>query len=505
MPILECQSEGKSGHKFGESGKCFTGSGSRAKAARQGRAIKARQAATGRKVAEERAAQFGKTGHLPGKKRRRRMKSPVFDQHKEREMARRGQTQTTDRTQFEVDEVRFGKRGLNDLRERRRLHRINRRRERLGRPLLGVGPDVTFAFRDLSSAGLEDGGKLVAEQGLPKKKRRGLGALFRRQSEAPREEAFATGPTPVDDQDAGLILPASLRGKAKQERSDALARLFATDAAGLMAEGNVGLAEKGEKCLGPLAKEDGLEILRAMSRITLAIRTPDLKKVEKGESESTRVDPCRLKKIDHEKQLVWGEVYIPLLPDSQGDFMTAEEIEKAAYRFAAQGRLNQIDCMHDGDTDNSVCVVETFIARAEDPIFIEGAWVICCHIPDKGIWEGVKSGKFNGFSMEGLAVRHEKQFEIDLPETVAGVTQSEEGHTHPFHIKFSPQGEFLGGLAEPEGAQGSDIHSHGIQKGTITEVGGATPHVHRYSFVEGVLEVAIGRVPPSPEQVVQAG
>ena len=60
-------------------------------------------------------------------------------------------------------------------------------------------------------------------------------------------------------------------------------------------------------------------------------------------------------------------------------------------------------------------------------------------------------------------------------------------------------------MAEPEGAPGADIHSHKIQKGTITEVGGARPHVHRYSFVEGVLEVAIGRVPPSPEQVGQEG
>lgn len=42
MPVMRCKSGGKSGYKFGKSGKCFTGPGSRSKAAAQGRAIKAR-------------------------------------------------------------------------------------------------------------------------------------------------------------------------------------------------------------------------------------------------------------------------------------------------------------------------------------------------------------------------------------------------------------------------------------------------------------------------------
>ncbi len=40
MPIKRCQKSGKSGWKFGDSGKCFTGPGGRNKALRQGRAIK---------------------------------------------------------------------------------------------------------------------------------------------------------------------------------------------------------------------------------------------------------------------------------------------------------------------------------------------------------------------------------------------------------------------------------------------------------------------------------
>ena len=43
MPVQRCTKQGKGGYKFGESGTCFIGPGARAKAARQGRAIKARQ------------------------------------------------------------------------------------------------------------------------------------------------------------------------------------------------------------------------------------------------------------------------------------------------------------------------------------------------------------------------------------------------------------------------------------------------------------------------------
>lgn len=41
MPVEKCTSNGKSGYRWGKQGKCYTGSGAKAKAAKQGRAIKA--------------------------------------------------------------------------------------------------------------------------------------------------------------------------------------------------------------------------------------------------------------------------------------------------------------------------------------------------------------------------------------------------------------------------------------------------------------------------------
>ncbi len=43
MPLKPCQSKGKSGTKYGDSGKCYTGKGGKAKAIEQMKAIKASQ------------------------------------------------------------------------------------------------------------------------------------------------------------------------------------------------------------------------------------------------------------------------------------------------------------------------------------------------------------------------------------------------------------------------------------------------------------------------------
>ena len=43
MPVMRCTKEGKSGWKWGKSGHCYIGLGAKAKAAKQGRAIKSKR------------------------------------------------------------------------------------------------------------------------------------------------------------------------------------------------------------------------------------------------------------------------------------------------------------------------------------------------------------------------------------------------------------------------------------------------------------------------------
>ena len=106
------------------------------------------------------------------------------------------------------------------------------------------------------------------------------------------------------------------------------------------------------------------------------------------------------KKSDSKQQIVFGEVYVPDRRDTDGNFMTAESIEKMAHDFLANNRNAQISKGHDGNT-NKGCVVESFIAREGDPDFIAGSWVVGVHVPDAKIWKSIENGELTGFSIEG--------------------------------------------------------------------------------------------------------
>ena len=109
------------------------------------------------------------------------------------------------------------------------------------------------------------------------------------------------------------------------------------------------------------------------------------------------------KKSDAKKQIVFGEVYVPNVRDTDGNFMTAETIEKMAHDFLANKKNSQISKGHDGNTDKGV-VVESFIAREGDPDFVAGSWVVGVHVPDVEIWKQVENGELTGFSIEGSGI-----------------------------------------------------------------------------------------------------
>ena len=191
----------------------------------------------------------------------------------------------------------------------------------------------------------------------------------------------------------------------------------------------------------------------------------------------------QFKKFDGEQQIVFGEVYAPGFPDSQGDFMRPDEIRKMAYNFLKKGLVSNIDTNHSRQPNQSY-VVESFIARDDDPIFIPGSWVLGVHIPDPAVWQMVKSGELNGFSLDGMGLRTPATFEIEMPELLKGETDKVGNHSHAFTVKFDEVGNFLGGQTSP----GPDGHVHKIARGTVTEP--SLGHSHRFSFVEGVLNVA---------------
>ena len=181
-----------------------------------------------------------------------------------------------------------------------------------------------------------------------------------------------------------------------------------------------------------------------------------------------------------EEHLVFAEVYVPNVPDTDGEFMTTESVKSMAYQFMRDFNLKNIDVQHDNVLVDGACVVESFIARESDPEFIVGSWVVGVHVPDETTWQQIKRGELNGFSLEALVSRHPTQLTLEVPPVIRGTTNEVNGHSHEFFVTYDVVGNFVGGTTSHV-----DGHHHNIARGTLTE--DSMLHHHTFSFVENLV------------------
>ncbi|PNU22877.1 phage portal protein [Bacillus stratosphericus] len=108
-------------------------------------------------------------------------------------------------------------------------------------------------------------------------------------------------------------------------------------------------------------------------------------------------------KADDAQRLVYGIVYEPNVADAHGDYMTPEEIEKAAHGFLKDAR--EIDKQHDFQGGVGE-VVELYIAPSDfemgGEVIKKGSWVLVTKASDE-IWEKIQKGEITGYSMAGTA------------------------------------------------------------------------------------------------------
>lgn len=113
-------------------------------------------------------------------------------------------------------------------------------------------------------------------------------------------------------------------------------------------------------------------------------------------------------KADDAEQLVYGIVYEPETEDAHGDFMTAQEIEKAAHKFLKDAR--NMDTQHNFEAGAGE-VVESYVAPADFEIgeqtIKKGSWVLVTKATDE-VWEKIQKGEVTGYSMAGTAEVIEK-------------------------------------------------------------------------------------------------
>lgn len=102
---------------------------------------------------------------------------------------------------------------------------------------------------------------------------------------------------------------------------------------------------------------------------------------------------------------ITGVVYEPDVIDTQGDCMTAAEIEKAAHRYMRDHR--NIDIQHDFQPADGCWVAESTVHKCAAVIGGQtvpaGAWTLTVGIENPEIIAKIDAGELNGFSIGGVA------------------------------------------------------------------------------------------------------
>lgn len=189
-------------------------------------------------------------------------------------------------------------------------------------------------------------------------------------------------------------------------------------------------------------------------------------------------DPRVFRRSEQEwDRVVMAEVLVPETPNSYGDFWTPEGVQEAAYAFMRTGYW--IDHEHDQkDITGKVHVVESFIAREGDPVFVEGSWVVAMYIADDDLWQKILDGEITGYSFEAIVSSIPAVYEYMDSNYRQGVTEPDpfDGHTHVFALWVDDKNKPIAG-----GTEETDGHRHNIISGMLTE--SAAGHRHRYNIV----------------------
>jgi hypothetical protein len=116
--------------------------------------------------------------------------------------------------------------------------------------------------------------------------------------------------------------------------------------------------------------------------------------------------------------ILYALVYLPDVPDKEGDVATREVVKAMAHDFLTNmSNGGGIDIEHNLKTLSAeqVRIAETFIVQKADPRFegwvdndgkpvdAEGSWGIALKILDKALAAEIESGELNGVSMYGFA------------------------------------------------------------------------------------------------------
>lgn len=138
--------------------------------------------------------------------------------------------------------------------------------------------------------------------------------------------------------------------------------------------------------------------------------------VTKGEDGQAQISTySKILKVDADTHYITGIVYEPMTEDAHGNYMTEEEIRKAAYWFAKNS--DSIDLQHSFETADGLAVVENYVAPSDmtigDTPIVKGSWIITVECANDEVWQAVQKGELTGFSMGGIGKYSEEDVALE--------------------------------------------------------------------------------------------
>ncbi len=119
-------------------------------------------------------------------------------------------------------------------------------------------------------------------------------------------------------------------------------------------------------------------------------------------------------KVDADRRLVFGWASVAKLADgsdvvdAEGDVISPDDLETAAYDFVLKFR--EANTMHDGPS--TARLVESFVSTPDKLVkmglpadALPSALWVGFKVDDDAAWEGIKSGAYSAFSIEGRGTR----------------------------------------------------------------------------------------------------
>lgn len=132
---------------------------------------------------------------------------------------------------------------------------------------------------------------------------------------------------------------------------------------------------------------------------------------------SNDATPERFEVVSEERMELLGAAMIPDYPMYRntkgiGEYMSvflAEDIRQIAQVFAERGFFNNMNIDHNKDVSAGSYVFQSYIVDSTKGISAptgidvpDGTWIVGVKVNDPAVWADIKSGKTNGFSVEGF-------------------------------------------------------------------------------------------------------